>query len=66
LQSFQKEQERLASNLTNNASPSLSAVVSEVNMTTNKKDWWVDTGTTKHICSEKILFAEYQKLEHDE
>ena len=26
----------------------------------------VDTRATRHICSEKILFAEYQKLEHDE
>ena len=53
-------------NLTNHAFPSLSAMVSEVNLTTNNKNWWVDTGATRHICSEKILFSEYQKLEHDE
>jgi len=47
-------------------SPSLSGVVSEVNLTTNNKDWWVDTWATRHICSEKILFAEYKKLKHDE
>ena len=33
---------------------------------TNNKDWWVDTRATRHICSEKILFSEYQILEHDE
>ena len=53
-------------NLTNHESPSLSAVVSEVNLITNNKDWWVDTGATRHICSEKLLFSEYQKLEQDE
>ena len=53
-------------NLTDHVSPSLSVVVSEVNLTTNNKDWWVDTGATRHFCSEKILFSEYQKLEHDE
>jgi len=53
-------------NLTDHESPSLSAVVSEVNLTTNNKDWWVDTGATRHICSEKLLFSEYQKLEQDE
>ena len=53
-------------NLTDHASSSLSAVVSEVNLTTNNKDWWVDTGATRHIYSEKLLFSEYHKLEQDE
>jgi len=53
-------------NLTDHASPSFSAVVSEVNLTTNNKEWWVDTGATRHICYEKLLFSEYQKLEQDE
>ena len=53
-------------NLTDYTSPSLSAIVSEVNLTTNNKDWWVDTGVTQYIYSEKILFTKYQKLEHDE
>ena len=53
-------------NLTDHALPSLSAVVSEVNLTTNNKDWWVDTGASRHICSEKLLFSEYQKVEQDE
>ena len=53
-------------NLTYHASPNLSVVVSEMNLTTNNKDWWVDTGATRYICSEKLLFSEYQKLEKDE
>jgi len=53
-------------NLTDHESPSLSDVVSKVNLTTNNKDWWVDTGATRHICSEKLLFSEYQMLEEDE
>ena len=49
----------LQENMTDHASPSLSAVVSEVNLTTNNKDWWVDTGATRHICFEKLLFSKY-------
>jgi len=41
-------------------------VVSEVTLTMNYNDWWVDTGDTRHSCSEKILFAEYKKCVHDE
>ena len=26
----------------------------------------MNTGTTRHFCSEKLLFSDYQKLEHDE
>ena len=61
-----KKKNHPQANLTDHASPSLSAVVSEVNLTTNNKDWWVDTGATRHICSKKLLFSEYQKLEKDE
>jgi len=33
-------------NLTDHASPSLSAMVSEANLITNNNDWWIDTGAT--------------------
>ena len=52
-------------NLADHTSPSLSAMVSEVNLATNNKDWWVDTRATRYICSEKLLFSDYQTLEHD-
>ena len=38
-------------NLTDHALPSLLAVVSEMNLATNNKDWWVDTGATRHTVS---------------
>ena len=61
-----KKKDHPQANLTDHASSSLSAMVSEVNLTTNNKDWWEDTGATRHICSKKLLFFDYQKLEHDE
>ncbi|XP_077225034.1 uncharacterized protein LOC143858260 [Tasmannia lanceolata] len=38
----------------------LSAVVSEVNLVSNVKDWWVDTGATRHICSNRSVFSSYE------
>ena len=38
----------------------LFAVVSEVNLVRgNTKEWWVDTGATRHVCSEKKMFSTY-------
>ena len=25
----------------------------------NTKEWWVDTGATRHVCSEKKMFSTY-------
>ena len=47
-------------NMIDHVLPSLSVVVSEVNMATNNKDLWVDT------VFENLLFSDYQKLEYDE
>ena len=38
----------------------LSAVVSEVDLVGNTKEWWVDTGATRHVCSNKEMFSTYQ------
>ena len=38
----------------------LSAVVSEVNLVGNTREWWVDTGATRHVCSIKEMFSTYQ------
>ncbi|XP_057476852.1 uncharacterized protein LOC130764565 [Actinidia eriantha] len=39
----------------------LCAVVTEVNLIgSNAKEWWVDTGATRHVCSNKEMFTTYQ------
>ncbi|XP_071921841.1 uncharacterized protein [Coffea arabica] len=44
----------------------LVAVVTEVNVVFNVKGWWIDTGATKHICSNENLFCEYNKITNGE
>ena len=41
---------------------SFSAVVSEVNLVGNTKEWWVDTEATRHICSDKKMFSSYEAI----
>ncbi|KAL5708533.1 hypothetical protein ACHQM5_019321 [Ranunculus cassubicifolius] len=45
----------------------LCAVTSEVNLVgSNPREWWYDTGATKHICSDKGLFTSYTKSNSEE
>ncbi|CAL8104153.1 unnamed protein product [Prunus armeniaca] len=44
----------------------LSAVVSEVNLVGNTKEWWVDTGVTRHICYERKMFSTYEANDQGE
>ena len=45
----------------------LSTVVSEVNFIgSNTKEWWVDIGATRHVCSEKKMFSSYQSIDNGE
>ena len=37
----------------------LCAVILECNMVDNSKEWWVDTGATRHICANKDMFTSY-------
>ncbi|XXG41695.1 hypothetical protein AAC387_Pa01g2108 [Persea americana] len=37
----------------------LFVVVSEVNLVHGTKEWWVDTGATHHVCSNKEMFSFY-------
>ncbi|XP_048131601.1 uncharacterized protein LOC125314156 [Rhodamnia argentea] len=41
----------------------LSAMVSEVNLVgSNPKEWWIDTGATRHVCSNKDLFTTFEPI----
>ena len=40
----------------------LVCMVSESNMVSNGREWFVDTGATRHICAEKSMFSTYNKV----
>ena len=44
----------------------LVAVVTETDMVSNVKGWWIDTGATRHICGDKNLFSEYKHMDDGE
>ena len=37
----------------------LTAMVSKCNMAGNPKEWWIDTGATRHICANRSMFSSY-------
>ena len=42
----------------------LFAMVSEVNLVgSNPKEWWIDTGATRHVCSSKEMFTSFEPLD---
>ena len=42
----------------------LAAVISEVNLVgSNPKEWWIDTGATHHVCSDKKMFSTFEPIE---
>lgn len=44
----------------------LSAVISECNSVGNPREWWVDTGATRHICAEKSVFSDYKPIDGEQ
>ena len=45
----------------------LSTVVSEVNMIgSNPREWWIDTGATRHVCSDKNMFTSFEPIDNRE
>ena len=44
----------------------IAAVVSEVNLVSNVSEWVLDTGATRHICSGREMFKEYEKVSEGE
>ena len=54
-------------NLSNDVSDmSLSAMVSEVNLVSNTREWWVDTRDTRHVYSNKQMFSPYHATNNGE
>ena len=45
----------------------LSAVVFEVNpFGYNPREWWIDTGATRHVCSNKNMFTSFELIDSGE
>ena len=44
----------------------LVVVVTETNLVSNVKGWWIDTGVTRHICGDNNLFSEYKQIDDGE
>ncbi|KAI5353037.1 hypothetical protein L3X38_005929 [Prunus dulcis] len=53
---------KYANNQANVTEDVLATVLSETNMVLDTKDWWIDTGATKHICGDKSMFSTYQEI----
>ncbi|VFQ88358.1 unnamed protein product [Cuscuta campestris] len=59
----QKKEEALCSELD---AMDLCAVVTEVNLVgSNPKEWWVDTGATRHICSNRAMHFDFKETSGD-
>ena len=45
----------------------LTAVIFEVNLVgSNPKEWWIDTGATRPVCSDKMKFSAFEPIETGE
>ena len=44
----------------------LSTVVMECNLVGNTKERWVDTGATKHVCTNRWMFSSHTPTKQDE
>ena len=45
----------------------LTTVISEVNLVgSNTKEWWIDTGATHHVCSDKKMFLTFEPIKTGE
>ena len=42
----------------------LTTVIFEVNLVgSNPKEWWIDTGATRHMCYDKRMFSIFEPIE---
>ena len=45
----------------------LTIIISEVNLVgSNPKEWWINTGATRHVCSNKKMFSTFEPIETKE
>lgn len=43
------------------------AMISEVNLVgSNNREWWVDTGATRHVCADKSMFHSFRAVDNGE
>ena len=63
-----KREANVVENITQHVSNiNLSAVVSEVNLvSSNMREWWIDTGATRHVYSDKGLFTSFEAVNNGE
>ncbi|KAH9686503.1 hypothetical protein KPL70_014374 [Citrus sinensis] len=63
-----KREANVVENITQHVSDiNLSAVVSKVNLVgSNPREWWIDTGATRHVCSDKGLFNSFEAVSNGE
>ncbi|KAH9746354.1 CCHC-type domain-containing protein [Citrus sinensis] len=63
-----KREANVVENITQHVSDiNLSAVVLKVNLVgSNPREWWIDTGATRHVCSDKGLFTLFEVVNNGE
>ncbi|PHU09897.1 Glyceraldehyde-3-phosphate dehydrogenase, cytosolic [Capsicum chinense] len=50
----------------NKESDDLCAMFSECNLTGNPREWWMDSGATRHVCANKELFSSFALAQVEE
>ena len=63
-----KQEANVVENITQHVSDiNLSTVVSEMNLVgSNPREWWIDTGSTRHVCSDIRLFTSFEAVSNGE